>query len=398
MSGGFVMRRHVILGALVLGLTLAGPVSVRAQQAPAIPGGSLGELARLNQLILRAPTDVSLNLQYAAVAESLGVPRLALAAYERVLMADPNNQAAQAGVDRVRIALQPSTTQYVLDAGYLWERNPRYLAIPSIHGRNQFVGALNVIDERNIDDLRWRTTGDVSVRDYTGTGVSDLDYGHVGAVTGPVYQLNPGLTFNPGLGAGAAYFDHHWFYAEVSGNAAFSVYPGGAEQSLLLRGAYRDYNHAFYPHTAGGYADATGKLTLPNYFPDTVIGLSPWVRVSEIAGGLGKAVVPFMTDIQPGDYVELGSRAQVYHSLTDYLILGGNFSVGGRFYQSVEVAGSHERRKDATLSPGVQLVVPNFIVYQTDLKFAYQYTWNHSNIAIDSYRDHVVSVSIQARF
>jgi len=392
------MRRKIILGALILAFAGLGPVAASAQQQPVIPAGDLGELSRLNQLILRAPTDPALNLQYAALAERLGLPRLALPAYERILMADPANQAAQAGVDRVRTALQPSTTQYILDAGYQWERNPRYLTIPSTHGRNQFIGALNVIDERTVNDQRWRTSGDVSVRDYTGTGVSDLDYGHVGAVTGPVYQLNPGLTFNPGLGAGAAYFDHHWFYAEVSGNAAFSVYPGGSEQALLLRGAYRDYNHAFYPHTQGGYADATGKLTLPNYFPDTVIGLSPWARVSEIAGGLGRAIVPFNTDIQPGDYVELGGRAQVYHSLSDDLILGGNFSVGGRFYQKVAVPGSQERRKDATLSPGVQAVIPHFLAYQTDLKIGYQYTWNHSNVSIDSYRDHVVSVSLQARF
>jgi hypothetical protein len=139
-------------------------------------------------------------------------------------------------------------------------------------------------------------------------------------------------------------------------------------------------------------------VTLPEIFPDTAIGFSPWVRLSEISGGIGTAVVPLTTDIQPGDYVELGGRAQVLHSLTDYLIAGANFSVDGRFYQSVEVTPSTDRRKDVALSPGVQLVVPHFLAYQNDLRFGYQYTWNHSNVSTATYKDHLVSITFVTRF
>jgi len=392
------MRRHIIVGALALFLAATGGVGARGEQVRPGPVGGLDELSRLNQQILRAPTDPALNLRYAALAESMGLARLALAAYERILVVDPGNAAAQAGIDRVRRALQPNTTQYILDTGYAWESNPRYTSVSSTRGRNQLLAGLNVIDERTVNDLRWRTVGDASLRYYAGDLVSDLDYGHLGVVSGPVLELSPGLSFNPGLGVGTAYFDHRWFYAEVSANANFSVYPGGAEQALLLRAAYRDYNHSFYPHTQGGYADATGKITLPELFPDTVIGFSPWVRLSEIAGGVGKAVVPFTTDIQPGDYVELGGKAQVYHSLSESLIVGGSFAVYGRLYQSVNVPLSSERRKDIALSPGVQLVIPHFLAYQNDLRFGYQYTWNHSNVPIDTYKDHIVSVTLQTRF
>src|SRR5579872_353953 len=392
------MRRHIIVGALALFLAATGGVGARGEQVRPGPVGGLDELSRLNQQILRAPTDPALNLRYAALAESMGLARLALAAYERILVADPGNAAAQAGIDRVRRALQPNTTQYILDTGYAWESNPRYTSVSSTRGRNQLLAGLNVIDERTVNDLRWRTVGDASLRYYAGDLVSDLDYGHLGVVSGPVLELSPGLSFNPGLGVGTAYFDHRWFYAEVSANANFSVYPGGAEQALLLRAAYRDYNHSFYPHTQGGYADATGKITLPELYLDTVIGFSPWVRLSEIAGGVGKAVVPFTTDIQPGDYVELGGKAQVYHSLSESLIVGGSFAVYGRLYQSVNVPLSSERRKDIALSPGVQLVIPHFLAYQNDLRFGYQYTWNHSNVPIDTYKDHIVSVTLQTRF
>jgi hypothetical protein len=390
------MRWLLVLAGL--GLSFIGAVDARADQGQPPAATGLDELARLNAQILKSPADVALNLQYASVAESLGLTRLALAAYERILMADPHNQAAQAGIDRVREALQPNTTRFFLETGYIWESDPRYTQIDSTHGRDQLLADLNVVDERTIDDLRWRTVGDSSLRYYAGSDASDLDYGRIGAVTGPVLQMQPGLTFNPGLGVGGAYFDHRWFYAEVSANATFSIYPEGAEQSLTLRGAYRDYNHAFYPGTQGGYADAIGKITLPEIFQDTAIGFVPWFRVSEISGGVGTAIVPLTTDIQPGDYLELGGKVQAYHSLTDYLILGGSFSVGGRFYESVEVPLSAERRKDVTLSPGVQIVIPHLIAYQNDLRIGYQYTWNHSNVNTDTYKDHVFRVSLATRF
>jgi hypothetical protein len=373
-------------------------VAARADQPPVIPAGGLDELARLNQQIMKSPGDTALNLRYAAVAESLGLERLALAAYERILMSDPNNQAAQAGIDRVRRAVQPPTTQFVLETGYAFETNPAYTQVAPTHGKNELFGDLNVLDERNINDMRWRTTSDLYVLDHPGGSASALDYGHIGAVTGPVLDMMPGVTVNPGLGVGGAYFDHRWFYGEVSANATFQWYPNGAEQALALRGAWRDYNHSFYPGTQGGYADAIGKVTLPAIFQDTVIGFAPWVRVSEISGGVGTAIVPLTTDVQPGDYSEVGGRLAAYHTLTDYLILGGNFTVWGRFYQSEDEPGTINHRKDVALSPGAIAVIPHFLTYQNDLKFAYQYTWNRSNVTTDTYKDHMFTVSFVTRF
>ena len=58
------------------------------------------ELARLNAQIINNPTDIELNLRYARLAEQRGEPRKALAAYERVLIYDPNNVEAKSGLDR----------------------------------------------------------------------------------------------------------------------------------------------------------------------------------------------------------------------------------------------------------------------------------------------------------
>jgi hypothetical protein len=393
------MRRHLmILGGLVLSLAGTASAAAWADQPPVVPAGSLDELARLNQQILKSPSNVALNLQYAALAESVGLTRLALAAYERILMADPNNQAAQDGIDRVRKAIQPDTTQFVLETGYAFETNPRYTQVAPTQGKNELFGNLGMIDERTIGDMRWRTIGDAQILDHPGDGASDLNYGHVGAVTGPVLDLMPGVTVNPGLGVGGAFFDRRWFYSEVSANATFQAYPNGAEQAVTLRGAWRDYNHAFFPGTQGGYADVIGKATLPEILPDTVIGFSPWARLSEISGGVGTAIISPTTDVQPGDYVELGGRLAAYHTLTDYLIVGGNFGLYGRFYQSEEVTPFTAHRKDVALSPGVSAVIPHFLTYQNDLRIGYQYTWNHSNVATDTYKDHMITVSFVTRF
>ncbi len=55
------------------------------------------ELEALNQQILDNPQDVDLNLRYARAAEDAGKLRLALVAYERILINDPGNEEARRG-------------------------------------------------------------------------------------------------------------------------------------------------------------------------------------------------------------------------------------------------------------------------------------------------------------
>ena len=64
------------------------------------------EMSSTYQLLEQHPQDVALNLKYAAIAERAGKLKWALPAYERALIADPANQAARLGIDRVRAGLQ----------------------------------------------------------------------------------------------------------------------------------------------------------------------------------------------------------------------------------------------------------------------------------------------------
>jgi Tfp pilus assembly protein PilF len=48
------------------------------------------------------PHNVALNLEYARAAERAGKLKWALPAYERALSADPGNQAARQGLERIK--------------------------------------------------------------------------------------------------------------------------------------------------------------------------------------------------------------------------------------------------------------------------------------------------------
>ena len=93
-----------LCGAL---LVAASVVALAAGTAHAQQGN---DLADLNERILENPQDVELNLRYARAAEEAGVPRLALAAYERILINDPTNEEARRGYERVWRTIEPGYT------------------------------------------------------------------------------------------------------------------------------------------------------------------------------------------------------------------------------------------------------------------------------------------------
>ena len=392
------MARLPVIGATVL-LYLGTQLAVgMADPAVSISGGS-GELASLNAEILRQPNDTTLNLRYAALAEQLGKPRLALTAYERILVYDPQNQAALAGVSRIRARLQPSTTTYVLGLSWLYESNPLYYqqnyAPGSPRGEGQFAGYLNFKDERQVGNYSWRTLGSVDGIVHGSQG--ELDYAHAGAMTGPVLDLLPGLQVNPALGGAVAAWDSHFFYSEAAASTTFEAYPSGAYESVLLRAALRRYDTFFAPQHDGAYVEAIGRFTVPVPVPDTAFVISPWVRWAEIKGPIGS----FPTNpllLQPGDYTDAGARIEGYYSPREWIVLGVNFAANERFYRNDLVTGTGTERRDTTLSPGASITFPHLGNYQNDLRFDYKYITNQSNNPNFNFVDNVVSVTWLRRF
>src|SRR5262245_20534482 len=155
--GGAMQRVLFAIAALAVAALIGS--SARAEEpAGAGPGpGAAAELARVYAQILRDPTNSVLNLRYAELAETNGKLHWALAAYERVLVNDPGNAEAQAGLQRVRRRLQPDSPQFTAELGAIGESNPRYL--PSgARAEIQGLASLGMRDERALGDVRWRTT------------------------------------------------------------------------------------------------------------------------------------------------------------------------------------------------------------------------------------------------
>jgi opacity protein-like surface antigen len=357
--------------------------------------GNAADLARLNAAILKRPKDTALNLHYAALAEKLGETRLALAAYERVLIYDPTNAQAQAGIDRVRGEVQPETTRYVLETGTGYESNPRYVMPGLTTAEGQLLANLNVRDERFVGDTRFRTIVSSNLLLH-GDDHDDLNYGYLGAATGPVVEFIPGVQVNPAIGGAAAVFDHKLFYEEATAGATFEAYPAGAYQMVQVRAGFRGYNEDFYPGGQGGYVEATSRFTLPTALADTGFTLSPWVRWSAIAGPKANALL--LPSDQPGDYTEAGARFDVAHSFTDWMIGGVNFAVSERFYRDDAVAAGTDQRRDTQVAPGATIVFPHLITYNGDLRFDYRFLWNLSNDPTQTFVDHLITAKTIFRF
>lgn len=111
------------------------------------------ELDALHARILRDPSDSELNLRFARLAEASGTLRWALAAYERILVNDPNNIEAQRGLQRVRRALQPAYTLVTAELGAGYETNPHYY-VPPKRGEWIGLGSLALRDERSLAGRR----------------------------------------------------------------------------------------------------------------------------------------------------------------------------------------------------------------------------------------------------
>jgi predicted TPR repeat methyltransferase len=80
------------------------PKALACSMIVATLGGASARADALSDIYQRletAPNNVALNLEYARAAEDAGKLKWALPAYERALSAEPGNQAAQQGLNRV---------------------------------------------------------------------------------------------------------------------------------------------------------------------------------------------------------------------------------------------------------------------------------------------------------
>jgi hypothetical protein len=345
------------------------------------------EMSDVYAQIVANPVDSELNLQYALLAEGRGEYRKALAAYERVLLNDPDNEPARRGLQRVRRIIEPAVTQRTLEIGTAIDSNPTHDAIGS-PGDVSGYGRYRVRDERAIGGYRWRTIlnayGEMHARE------TQLNHANLTADTGPLIDLEGTMaTFRPAVGGGAAAFDGRFYYWDVNVSGTFEGQLQGAHQWARLRAGYRQYDPSFTADR-GFYADLTGRLAFNDVIHEgDVFSFSPHARWSGIEGLPDNGATEFAT----GLYVEGGGTVEYARVVTRLLTASISLKLNQRWYRDI---GSGAR-SDLMLSPGASIVLNGLFGVQTDLTFDYRYQHNDSNDAAHDWRNHVFKVALTAR-
>ncbi len=348
------------------------------------------ELFDANALILEDPTSIELNLDYALIAEGQGKYRLALAAYERVLLNHPDNVAAKRGLIRVRRIIQPPSTQTFLDFGFKGESNVEHEA-DGEEGDFLYYGRARVKDERNFNGIRWRTVG--SLYGELHAFEDDLNYANAAATIGPIFDLGAStISLHPAIGGGVAMADDQFYYADVNVSALFEGYLEGVYQWARFRAGYRQYD-ADMTADQGFYLDAAGKKAWTDVFGENdAFSIAPMIRWSEIDGTFNDNI----NDFSPGKYVVGGVKVSYDRVLSDLVTAGVSVDVKNRYFL-VDEAANGDNRQDWTVTPGVSVLLKDVFGVQTGLRFDYEYEYNDSNDPGHDYDNHIFGVSATIR-
>jgi hypothetical protein len=200
---------------------------------------------------------------------------------------------------------------------------------------------------------------------------------------------------HPALGVAVSHFDHSLFYVEGAGSLTFEGVTGGANQVVRLKVGFRDYDEHFTADS-GWYAQASARWGVPHIFGGSdVFILSPWVRWSDIEGGIPVSV---SAEAEPGRYIEYGSDFAYYTPVSDGVVAGANISLSDRYYRDPGLFTGSDDRHDTMVSPGATVIFKHVFAFQSDVRLQYRYRDNSSNDDSRDFEDHVITLNIDARF
>jgi hypothetical protein len=374
------------IGSLCRALLLAASVT-----ALTVGAAAPQDLADLNRQILENPQDVSLNLRYARAAEESGQLRLALAAYERVLINDPSNEEARRGYERIRRLIEPSYTTTRLELGARWDSNPLNADFDEEEGTTWF-GQATVVTEHSAGEGRWRTVVNAEV-EHT-PEIEELQYLYLGAQTGPLFRIGPHTALLPAIGGSISSLDNAHYFSEANVGATVEGRGDSYSYWARLRGGWRDYGESSTADN-GPYAELIGGVTAPQFLTDRgTLVVVPWVRWSDIEG----SAFDFFDEQAPGQYTEYGVDAEYRYRLTDHLALGAGVRVRERDYEVTTIMFGSDTRNDTYLAPNASLTLTNALPCACDVRVRYQHRDNDSNDAFAEYDAEQVSLSLVSRF
>lgn len=354
-------------------------------------------LQRIFRSIITQPRNEDLNFRYARRAEKIGQLRKALGAYERVLMNDPDNAEARAGIRRIKRELAPDYTNLTAIFGGGYQSNPRYFRNGvSADGDGVFDVRLRLRDGRRLGERRWRTEGDALANWHPNTG--SLDYGYVGASTGPLIDLGGGWQVRAAPGVAYSWLDGKTLFTEGSLQFNFESDDSGAFRRVDLHIRYDHVGRGF-SHRDAIVVDAAPRLVFPNLARsgDALI-IRPSYRYD---GGTGEGPDNsfIQGDIFPFRYHQIGSRADYYVPATENrkVYLGIGLTADYRFYQE-NIPGESKDRRDYFIRPGTRLIFRELFSPDHTLVIGYAFEHNLSNYGNANFDNHVVAVKSVWRF
>lgn len=349
------------------------------------------DLADLNQQILQDPGNIDLNLRYARAAEEAGKPRLALVAYERVLINDPSNEEARRGYERIRRSIEPPFTATRIEAGARWDSNPANRAFNEEEAVTLFAHATAVV-EAGAGGNRWRTVVQAEVENTP--DIEELNYAYLGAQTGPLYRVGPHTAAVPAVGVAGATLDGHPYFTEA--NVGVTVEGRGDSYSYWwrLRGGWRDYSEDSTSDN-GPYVELIGGVTAPQFLTERgTLVVVPWARWSDIEG----SAFSFFDEYVPGQYTEYGVDAEYKYRLTDHVQLGAGIRARQRDFDNTTIMFGSDTRSDTYIAPNASVTLSGVLPCACDVRVRYQHRDNDSNDAFSEYDADQVQASLIARF
>jgi len=348
------------------------------------------DLSELNALILENTQDVELNLRYARLAEQQGELRLALAAYERVLINNPDNEEAQRGFTRVRRILEPPHNSLRVEVGVEWDTNKLNIANWDEETYSTYW-RVSGVDERRIGSQRWRTN--VNFDGEIVPDIEELNYARLGAQTGPIKDVGPNLAAHPTLGLAVATLDDSYYYAEANVGVTLEGQRDGVSFWTRARAGWRSYAEDATADE-GPQAELAAGVSIPRIATQRdSLTLVPWARWSGVEGS---AFDLFNAEVTPGEYAEYGIDANYQFQFNDHVVVSAGALAYDRVYTSTEVNG--ETRRDFYVAPQVTVSFQNVLPCQCAVNFTWRWRANDSNDPAADYDAEQVSAALVARF
>jgi hypothetical protein len=349
------------------------------------------ELRDLNARILDNTQDVELNLLYARQAEKEGQLRLALAAYERVLINNPENEEAQRGYTRVRRIIEPAYRSFRAELGVEWDSNPFNTADWDKESYSTYW-RVSGVDERRIGSQRWRTH--LNLDGKIEQEIEELNYGRIAIQTGPILDMAPNLAANPAAGVAVASLDDSYYYTEANLSVTFEGQRDGVSFWTRGRVGYRSYAEDAAADE-GPQAEIAAGVSIPRIATQRdSLTLSPWARWSAVEGSTFDA---FNSEATPGEYAEYGIDASYQIQFNGYVRVAAGVLAYDRHYTNSEVAAGKQRR-DVYVSPQATLTFQNIMPCQCAVNVTWRWRINDSNDPVADYEARQISAGFAVRF